>query len=76
MNRMKSLLGLYALMLLGGADDYFSGERRTIIPEKEESREDRERREKCGQAAIEAARLKRERKAAKMKKDFEKNNKK
>ena len=70
---IKNLLGLYGAVLMANIDDYFAGERRTRIPEKKESQEDRERREKCERAAIEAARIKRERKAAKRMKDSNKN---
>lgn len=64
-------LALMGAMMLAESQHYFDSGRGRVV-ENKESPEDRERREKCERAAIEAARIKRERKAAKRMKDSNK----
>ena len=58
-------MALMSAMMLAESQNYFySGQGRVV--EQKESPEDRARRERCSQMAIEKAKAKRERKAAKL----------
>ena len=59
-----------AIMAAAAQDDYFMMGRGRVV-ENKESPEDRARRERCEQMSIEKAKAKRERKAAKRRKDNE-----
>lgn len=63
-------LALMGAMMLAESQNYFDSGRGRVV-EKKESPEDRARRERCEQMAIEKAKAKRERKAAKRRKDNE-----
>lgn len=61
-------LALMGAMMLAESQHYFDSGRGRVV-ENKESPEDRARRERCEQMAIEKAKAKRERKAAKRRKD-------
>lgn len=61
-------LALMGAMMLAESQNYFDSGRGRVV-ENKESPEDRARRERCEQMAIENAKAKRERKAAKRRKD-------
>ena len=61
-------LALMGAMMLSESQNYFDSGRGRVV-ENKESPEDRARRERCEQMAIEKAKAKRERKAAKRRKD-------
>lgn len=63
-------LALMSAMMLAESQNYFDSGRGRVV-EKKESLEDRARRERCEQMAIEKAKAKRERKAEKRRKDNE-----
>lgn len=70
-NKGLKLLSMEAALMAALAMDYSAVGGKRAPEEKEESPEARERREKCARMAIEKARAKRERKAAKWRKDNE-----
>jgi len=61
-------LALMGAMMLAESQNYFDSGRGRVV-ENKESPEDRARRERCEQMAIEKAKAKRARKAAKRRKD-------
>ena len=68
MKGMKKLLAMAAMFAAAaGSNDMFEFGTRRNLPGPKESKEDRDRRMRCEQAAIEKAKAKRERKAAKYK---------
>lgn len=67
-NKLFKQILLMGAVMNATAEQYFDTGRRRV-EEKMESLEDRERRERCERMAIEKAKAKRERKAAKRRKD-------
>jgi hypothetical protein len=63
-NKAMKQLALMSAMMLAESQHYFDSSRGRVVEQKE-SPEDRARRERCEQMAIEKAKAKRERKAAK-----------